>query len=141
MEFVVCVVRVIKSTACLSRRVSTCSYLGGRTPGSKLPASPPPLPRPDGGGTLAVYLCTRPKKAFLSHHEMQLRRLRSFLHDWTPDLDGHVTVQIHLSLLTATLVLQLEPGKVVVVWAKNVIAADPIIEHANTLNVKGTGCN
>ena len=22
---------------------------GGRTPGSKLPASPPPLPRPDGG--------------------------------------------------------------------------------------------
>ena len=34
---------------------------GGRTPGSKLPASPPPLPRPDGGGEpLAVYLCTRP---------------------------------------------------------------------------------
>ena len=24
--------------------------MGGRTPGSKLPASPPPLPRPDGGG-------------------------------------------------------------------------------------------
>ena len=47
---------------------------GGRTPGSKLPASPPPLPRPDGGGTLAVYLCTRPKKAFPSHHEMQLQR-------------------------------------------------------------------
>ena len=57
------------------------------------------------------------------------------------DLDGHVTVQIHLPLLTATLVLQLEPGNVVVVWAKIVIAADPIIEHANTLNVKGTGCN
>ena len=50
------------------------------------------------------------------------------------DLDGHVTVQIHLPHLTATLVLQLEPGKVVVVWAKIVIAADPIIEHANTLN-------
>ena len=26
------------------------------------------------------------------------------------DPDGHVTVQIHLQLLTATLVLQLEPG-------------------------------
>ena len=35
---------------------------GGRTPGSKLPASPPPLPHPNGGGTRAVYLCTRPKK-------------------------------------------------------------------------------
>ena len=50
------------------------------------------------------------------------------------DLDGHVTVQIHLPLLTATLVLQLEPGIVVVVWAKIVIAGDPVIEHANTPN-------
>ena len=30
---------------------NTCTInSGGRTPGSKLPASPPPLPRPDGGG-------------------------------------------------------------------------------------------
>ena len=43
---------------------------------------------------------------------------------------------------TATLALQLELKVVVVVGAKFVIAADPIIEHANTPNVyKGTGCN
>ena len=60
--------------------------------------------------------------------------LRSILHVWTHDLDGHVTVQIHLPLLTATLVLQREPGIVVVVWANIVIAAETIIEYANTLN-------
>ena len=44
-------------------RADDATNSGGRTPGSKLPASPPPLPRPDGGGQpLAVYLCTRPKK-------------------------------------------------------------------------------
>ena len=57
------------------------------------------------------------------------------------DLDGHVTVQIQLPLLTATLVLQHKPGIVVVVGAKIVIAVDPIIEHANTLNVEGTERN
>ena len=51
--------------------------------------------------------------------------LRSFLHVWTHDLDGHVTVQKHLPLLTATLVLQREPGKVVVVWANIDNAAEP----------------
>ena len=50
------------------------------------------------------------------------------------DLDGHVTVQIQLPLLTATLVLQHEPGIVAVVWANIVIAAEPAIQHANTLN-------
>ena len=47
---------------CLCRYAPThATNSGGGTPGSKLPASPPPLPRPDGGGnTLAVYLCTRP---------------------------------------------------------------------------------
>ena len=55
------------------------------------------------------------------------------------DLDGHVTVQINLPLLTATLVLQLEPGIVVVIWANLVIAAEPVIQHAYTHNVKGTG--
>ena len=53
----------------------------------------------------------------------------------TLHLDGHVTVQIYLPLLTATLVLQLEPGIVVVVWANFVNAADPVIQHADTPNV------
>ena len=57
------------------------------------------------------------------------------LHLCTLHLDGHVTVQIHLPLLTATLVLQLEPGIVVVVWANIVIAAEPAIQQANTPNV------
>ena len=39
-----------------------------------------------------------------------------------------------IPLPTATLVLQHEPGKVVVVWANIVIAGDPVIEHANTPN-------
>ena len=56
------------------------------------------------------------------------------LHVCTHHLDGLVTVQIHLPLLTATLVLQLEPGIVVVVWASIVIAAEPVIQHAYTPN-------
>ena len=48
--------------------------------------------------------------------------------------DGHVTVQIQLPLLTATLVLQLEPGKIVVVWANFVVSAEPVIQHANRPN-------
>ena len=51
------------------------------------------------------------------------------------DLDGHVTVQIQLPLLTATLVHQHKPGIVVVVGAKIVVAAVPVIEHADTPNV------
>ena len=43
-------------------RACDATNSGGRTPGSKLPASPPPLPHPNGGGTRAVYLSTRPKK-------------------------------------------------------------------------------
>ena len=43
-------------------------------------------------------------------------------------------VQIQLPLLTATLVLQHEPGIVVVVWANIVIAAEPVIQHAYTHN-------
>ena len=41
-----------------------CTNLGGRTPGTKLPASPPPLPRPDGGGTpgrVPVYTAQKTK--------------------------------------------------------------------------------
>ena len=64
---VVVVVQMIEETACLSRLVPTCSLLGGRTPGSKLPASPPPLLRPDGGGqTLALCLCKGPYQHILS---------------------------------------------------------------------------
>ena len=55
---------MIKNTPCLSRVVPTCSELGGRTPGSKLPASPPPLPRPDGGGQPWPCACAHgPKKS------------------------------------------------------------------------------
>ena len=54
---------MIHDTASLSWRVRTM-HLIGRTPGSKLPASPPPLHRPDGGGTPGrVPVYTAPKKA------------------------------------------------------------------------------
>ena len=56
------------------------------------------------------------------------------LHLCTHHLVGLVTVQIQLPLLTATLVLQLEPGIVVVVWANFVIAVEPEIQHAYTPN-------
>ena len=49
--------------------------------------------------------------------------------------DEHVTAQIHLPLRTATLVLQLEPGKEDVVSANVVVAAEPAIQHANTPNL------
>ena len=135
--------------------------IGGRTPGSKLPASPPPLLRPEGGGSpLAVHLSVytalkthpvKPRRA----DELQLWRTPQFsarldpmpcrhnnghvttvqeLHLCTHHLDGLVTVQIQLPLLTATLVLLLEPGIVVVVWANFVIAAEPEIQHAYTPN-------
>ena len=57
MECVVCgvwcvVVQMTNDTACQSRRVREMHLIRvAGTPGSKLPASPPPLPRPDGGGT------------------------------------------------------------------------------------------
>ena len=57
------------------------------------------------------------------------------LHLWNLHLDGLVTVQIHLPLLTATLALQLEPGIDVIVSANFVVAADPVIQHADTPNV------
>ena len=37
-----------------------------------------PFPALMAGEPLAVYLCTRPKKAFPSHHELQLRRPPQF---------------------------------------------------------------
>ena len=56
------------------------------------------------------------------------------LHLCKHHLDGHVTAQIHLPLLTATLVLQLEPGIDVAVSANIVVAAESAIQHANTPN-------
>ena len=49
---------------------------GGRTPGSKLPASPSPLLRPDGEGqTVALCLCTGPYQLKMSKlHETYLTR-------------------------------------------------------------------
>ena len=72
---------MINDTASLSWRVRACDApnSGGRTPGSKLPASPPPLPRPDGGGTLAVYLLYTALKN-KPVDECQLRILHSVLH-------------------------------------------------------------
>ena len=50
---------------CLCRYKPThATNSGGRTPGSKLPASPPPLLRPDGGGTPWPCACAQgPKKS------------------------------------------------------------------------------
>ena len=56
-------VQMLKATACLSRLVPNAPNSGGRTPGSKLPASPPSLPRPDGGGQNWPCACAHgPKK-------------------------------------------------------------------------------
>ena len=49
------------------------------------------------------------------------------------------TVKKHLPLLTATLVLQLEPGKKEAVWANIVVAAEPAIQHATHPTSTGTG--
>ena len=49
------------------------------------------------------------------------------------------TVKIHLPLRTATLVLQLEPGKKERTWAKNVVAAEPAIQNAIHPTSTGTG--
>ena len=54
------------------------------------------------------------------------------LHLHTNHQDGHVTAQIHLPLHTATLVLQLDPGKEEVVSANIVDVAEPAIQHAKT---------
>ena len=102
-----------------------------------------PFPALMAGEPQAVYLCTRPKNLSRQNEEPRTPTVRShsFLHVLTPcpvtkqracntvqelhlcthHLDGHVSVQIQLPLLTATLVLQHEPGKVVVIWANIVI--------------------
>ena len=76
---VVLVVQMTNDTACQSRRVRemqlirVAEHLGAssrrpRHPFSALMAGEP----------LAVFLCTRPQKAFPSHHELQLRRPPQF---------------------------------------------------------------
>ena len=80
---VVCVVRITDDTACHSRRAYDATNSGGRTPGSKLPASPPPLPRPDGRGTpgrVPVYTALKS----LPITPCNCREIRSFLYVWTP---------------------------------------------------------
>ena len=53
-------------------RADDATNSGGRTPGSKLPASPPPLPRPDGGGTPGRVPVYTAKKANPSTDEQHL---------------------------------------------------------------------
>ena len=86
MVVVVVVVRtcVLHEGVCPATR-TLAPNSGGRTPESKLPASPPPLPRPNGGrtpGRVPVY--TAQKKP--SRHTMSCNcgDLRSFLQVWTP---------------------------------------------------------
>ena len=54
---------VYDTCLCRYERIAHAPNSGGRTPGSKLPASPPPLPRPDGGGQPWPCACAHgPKK-------------------------------------------------------------------------------
>ena len=67
---------------CLCRYAPThATNSGGRTPGSKLPASPPPLPRRDGGGTPGRVPVYTAQKATRRHAtNCNCGDLRSFLH-------------------------------------------------------------
>ena len=104
-------------------RADDATNSGGRTPGSKLPASSPPLPRPDGGGTPGRVPVYTAKKS----QPINRRTAPVELHN--RDID-------HLcSSTTATIALQLELKVVVVVGANNVNAAEPAIQHAKTPNV------
>ena len=146
---VVWVVQMINDTASLSWRVRmmhlirVAEHLGAS---SRRPRHPfPALMAGEPPGRVPVHTAL---KDIPSPHELQLRRPPQFsarpdpmpcrhnngieLHLCTHHLDGLVTVQIQLPLLTAPLVLQLEPGIVVVVWTNFVIAAEPEIQHAYT---------
>ena len=157
---VVCVVRMIHDTASLSWRVRTmhvirvAEHLGAS---SRRPRHPfPALMAGEPPGRVPVYTvlkshpinprraenCNCGKPQFSArldpmpcHHNNGHVTTVQELHLCTLHLDGLVTEQIHLPLLTATFVLQLETGKDVVVWANFVIAAEPAIQHANTPNV------
>ena len=108
---VVCVVPIIDVTACLSRRVRmmqlirVAEHLGAS---SRRPRHP--FPALMAGEPWPCTCVHGPKKP--SRHTMSCNcgELRSVLHVWTHDFDSHVTVQINLPLLTATLVLQRKPG-------------------------------
>ena len=112
-------------TACHSRRVRMMQLIRVAEHLEASSPSPPSWP------------CTcvhGPKKP--SRHTMKAVAETSavFCTSGPHDHQGHVTVQIHLPLFTATLVFQLEPGKVVVVSANIVNVAEPAIQHANTTN-------
>ena len=81
------------TTMCLIISPHACTInSGGRTPGSKLPASPPPLLRPNGGGQPWPCACAHgPKNSdpstsqhghvdTLPKNQRQLRRIHSLLH-------------------------------------------------------------
>ena len=64
---------------------------GGRTPGSKLPASPPPLPRPDGLGNPWPCACAHgPKKTQRPSQHLSLNNDRHANHN--RDIDHLVNV-------------------------------------------------
>ena len=72
------VVQMMKNEPCLSGSRLSAPNSGGRTPGSKLPESPPPLPRPDGGGTPGrVPVYTAQKKRHASGHVINLSKTMS----------------------------------------------------------------
>ena len=68
----------------IQARACDATNSGGRTPGSKLLASPPPLPRPDGGGN--PWPCTCVHGPSSSRHAMNCScgDIRSFLRFKTP---------------------------------------------------------
>ena len=85
-------------------------------------------------GRVPVYTAPKKKNLPVTPRNATAETYAVFCTSGLHGLDGHVTVQIHLPLLTSTLVHQLEPGIVVVVWANIVVAAEPVIQHAYTPN-------
>ena len=84
---------------------------------------------------MAVYLCTRPKKAFPSHHELQLRRTPQFsarLDSMTLTVMSPYRYTYHFSLRHMSFNLNREV--VEVVWANIVSTTEPVIQHAYTPN-------
>ena len=126
---------------------------GGRTPGSKLPASPPPLPRPDGGGQPWPCACAHgPEKEAPSAHQ-RVDELPLMPHTTGTSTTmpmycnqaakrcncGSSTVSPQTyTCVAAQTALRPMPYK----WTgsscgcrrKNATAADPVLEHATTLN-------
>ena len=134
---VVCVVQMIQSTPCLSRVMPTmhliwvAEHLGAS---SRRPRHP--FPALMAGGNPWPCTCVHGQK------NQPINRRTAPVELQNRDIDHHSNVLRSSTACTATLALQLELEVVVVVGANIVIAADRIIEHANTPNdYKSTGCN